>query len=68
MRCIQTASQQSRNLYTNQRIILTCAKIAQYWAGYCSDTDDCPEAANGDVSPYAMTVDGSDVTVSNQFV
>lgn len=41
---------------------------SQYWAGYCSDEDECPDTANGDESPYAMTINGTNVTVSNQLV
>lgn len=40
--------------------------MAEYWARYCSDATECPEAANGDESPYALTVDGINVTITNQ--
>ncbi|CAM9220433.1 unnamed protein product [Discosporangium mesarthrocarpum] len=39
--------------------------IASYWAGYCSDADNCPEDANGDSSPYAITYLGSNITIGN---
>lgn len=38
----------------------------QYWAGYCSDADECPAAANGDSSPFAISVNGVNVTANNQ--
>eukprot|EP00903_Cladosiphon_okamuranus_P018081 g16640.t1 len=40
--------------------------VVQYWAGYCSSADECPAFANGDSSPFAMLVNGNNVTANNQ--